>query len=121
MPHPGETSTLAYKKAARNARKSLRTPANEDLPAIRLQEKHYKSRFPPPSLEGVLDLATRCEERKEEVDAGVWKGSPDACVAGEIHCEHRVDGHVRRAFRFPELPGTLRSESLLDRVLTDSR
>jgi len=107
MPHPGEVGSGAYKKAWRHHRKSAKTPASEDLPYIRYQEKYFKTKFPPPSLEHVLDLATRFDDRKHEVDTGVWKGSPVAINVEEISCLQADDGqnYPRRAFHFANLPG----------------
>lgn len=107
MPHPGEVGSAAYKKAWRQHRKSVKTPASEDLPPIRYQEKYFKAKFPPPSLERVLDLATRFDDRKHEVDAGVWKGSPGAVNTEEISCLQAKGGQnpLRRAFHSAEVPG----------------
>jgi len=107
MPHPGEVGSAAYKKAWRQHRKSVKTPASEDLPYIRYQEKYFKAKFPPPSLEQVLDLATRFDYRKHEIDAGLWKGSPVAGNVEEISCLQVKDDQdpPRRAFHFADLPG----------------
>jgi alkylated DNA repair protein alkB family protein 1 len=107
MPHPGEIGSAAYKKAWRQHRKSTKTPASEDLPFIRYQEKYFKARFPPPSLERVLDLATRFDDRKHEIDAGVWKGSLVTVNVEEISCLEAKGGQKppRRAFHFVDLPG----------------
>jgi alkylated DNA repair protein alkB homolog 1 len=107
MPHPGELGSAAYKKAWRQHKKSAKTPASEDLPYIRHQEKYFKAKFPPPSLERVLDLATRADDRKHEIDAGVWKGSPAAANVEEISCLQAKDGQnsPRRAFHLVDLVG----------------
>jgi len=107
MPHPGEVGSAAYKRAWRQHRKSVKTPASEDLPYIRSQEKYFKAKFPPPSLERVLDLATRFDDRKHEINAGVWKGSPLAVNAEEISCLQAKGGQnpLRRAFHLADLPG----------------
>ena len=107
MPHPGEVGSSAYKRAWRQHRKSAKTPTSEDLPYIRYQEKYFKAKFPPPSLEQVLDLATRFDDRKHEVDAGVWKGSPAAVNVEEISCLQPKDrqNSPRRAFHLVDLPG----------------
>ncbi|KAG8856576.1 hypothetical protein FRB96_006336 [Tulasnella sp. 330] len=51
------TETPSYKKARRHFLKTRQKPEtdNSDLTAFRVQEKKYKSKFPPPLLDNVLD------------------------------------------------------------------
>jgi alkylated DNA repair protein alkB family protein 1 len=107
MPHPGEVGSAAYKKAWKQHRRSAKTPASEDLPHIRCQEKYFKAKFPPPSLERVLDLATRFSDQNQETDGGLWKGSPVAANVEEISCLQAKNGQTppRQAFHLVDLPG----------------
>lgn len=95
MPTPLDINSQAYKKALRHHLKSKKTPAAEVLPVLREQEKVFKAKFPPPSLEDVLDLSWN-----EQTHGTAWKGSPNAVDLVAIKCQ---DG--KRAFGIPSLPG----------------
>ncbi|CCA78055.1 hypothetical protein PIIN_01731 [Serendipita indica DSM 11827] len=104
MSYSPDTSSRAYKKALRLHNKSKKTPAAEVLPALREQEKQYKSRFPPPSLDDALDIRAVWQDPDDA--AQVWKGSPDAVRIESIGCLSEERPHAK-AYGIPELPGFL--------------
>jgi len=89
-----DLNSPAYKKALRHHLKSKKTPAAEVLPALREQEKAFKAKFPPPSLEDVLDLSW------DDTHGESWKGLSSAVDVVPIRCQDR-----KRAFGIPSLPG----------------
>lgn len=94
MPTPLEVDTPAYKKALRHHLKSSKTAPAEAIPALREQEKCFKTRFPPPSLENVLDISW------DETHGLGWKGSQILEALIPFRCEGG-----KRAFGFQSLPG----------------
>ncbi|KAH7343899.1 2OG-Fe(II) oxygenase superfamily-domain-containing protein [Rhizoctonia solani] len=92
-----DTSSRSYKKALRHHLKSQQNKAHEDkapLSAFRAAEKKYKSRFPPPDLSDVLDLA-----QTGEFDRG-WRGNPDTSRLREVG--FKGDG---KAYTVDSIPG----------------
>ncbi|KAG8808584.1 hypothetical protein FRC17_003883, partial [Serendipita sp. 399] len=96
MPLPLHLDNAAYKKAQRLHKKSKKTPASENLPALREQEKAFKSNFPPPSLEDVIDLSW-----SPEVHGNAWKGSIESANLVKVKCH---DEDVK-AYGISSLPG----------------
>jgi len=90
-----DITSPAHKKALRLHNKSKRTPAAENLPILRQQEKAFKARFPPPSLSDVLDLSWN-----EDIHGNVWRGT--ATVAG-LHRIQCADANT--AYTIDSLPG----------------
>ncbi|KAI5124529.1 hypothetical protein M0805_003053 [Coniferiporia weirii] len=103
---PGST---AYKKARKQFLKSNRNRPSDDSfgwSPFRVAEKKYKARFPPPDLsEDVLDLALLDDERKDEIDAGVWRGRVDVLDVREVGTKAVLGKRRRRAYRIPQVPG----------------
>ncbi|CUA70280.1 Alpha-ketoglutarate-dependent dioxygenase alkB [Rhizoctonia solani] len=93
-----DTSSHAYKKALRHHLKSQKNKSHQDqsvpLSAFRASEKKYKSRFPPPDLSDVLDLA-------ETEGPGGWRGSSDTSKLREVG----LRGGGGRAYTIHSIPG----------------
>ena len=101
-----DPSSVAYKKARRQHNKTTRNrkPGVElDWSPFRAAEKRYRTRFPPPNLSGVLDLATMDESRAEECARGDWKGRSDAVEWKEI----RLKSSDRKGYTIPRVPGAI--------------
>ncbi|PVG04465.1 hypothetical protein CPB86DRAFT_722448 [Serendipita vermifera] len=96
MPTPLEVNSPAYKKALRLHKKSKKTPAAEDIPALREQEKEYKAKFPPPSLAGALDLSWN-----SELHGDAWRGSATVDGLRGVLCRHSAV----KAFGIESIPG----------------
>lgn len=107
MPTPKDVDSPAYKKALKLQRKSQKTPSGDDIPRIRLQEKYFKARFPPPSLSETLDL---CDDKQLE---GPWKGSSSAFSTFDIGC--KLPG--KRAYGLSNMPGNFRNPSKCSLIL----
>ena len=90
-----DLNSPAYKKALRLHNKSKKTPAAEDLPQLREQEKAFKARFPPPSLSDTLDLSW-----DENIHGNTWKGTGTVTGLEEIKC---LDG--KTAYTIDSVPG----------------
>lgn len=76
-----DPATRAFKLAKRQHLNSTRArdPALEaEWSAFRVAEKKYKTKFPPPNLNSVLDLALLDSARSHEVSRGGWAGRTDA-------------------------------------------
>lgn len=98
-----DINSPAYKKALRLHKKSKKTPAADDLPQLREQEKAFKARFPPPSLSEVLDLSW-----KESDFGNLWKGVSSIDGLEEIPCQDgKVAYIIASAPGFVLLPGYL--------------
>ena len=97
-----------YKKARR---KHLKTTKNrpsdieDGWTPFRTMEKKFKAKWPPPDLNGVLDLSHNMDVA-DEVSEGqyVWRGRADAVEWREIGLDIRETGK-RRAYVFPSVPG----------------
>ncbi|KAJ3509218.1 hypothetical protein NMY22_g16368 [Coprinellus aureogranulatus] len=96
-----DTSSPAYRKARRQFYKATknRPPVEQDWTPFRAAEKHFKARFPPPDLSGVLDLAQLDPSRQAEVGQGVWKGSTKPFTY------KRLEGCSRPIYVVPAVPG----------------
>lgn len=97
-----DPNSSAYKKAQRHYIKSSQTLPSANQSAFRVQEKLYKTRFPRPSLEHVLDLSRGNEDEVEE--AGWGRGHFDAAQVEPINLR-LPGGSGRRAFRIPRISG----------------
>ena len=106
----------AYKKAKKLYEKSLRNRPSEQVSAdrtrFRTAEKKFKTRFPPPDLSDVLDLALLDPARSDEILNGVWKGNPAAlsCERIEVRLD---DGLPKSAYVFNSHPGFVYLPNLL--------
>jgi alkylated DNA repair protein alkB family protein 1 len=96
MPSPLDINSQAYKKALRLHKKSKKTPAAQDIPALREQEKEYKAKFPPPSLSDVLDLSWNSESHGD-----AWKGSATVDGLRMIPCKRAEV----KAYAIESIPG----------------
>jgi alkylated DNA repair protein alkB homolog 1 len=102
-----DPSSVAYKKARRQHLKTTKCRDNSvDLnwTPFRASEKRYKTRFPPPDLSGVLDLATLDESRVDEIARGGWRGRADA-----VNCRELAPNPLSRCnskiYIIPGIPG----------------
>lgn len=95
MPAPLDVNSPAYKKALRLYKKSQKTPAADNLPQLREQEKAFKARFPPPSLSEALDLSWN-----EYTHGNAWKGVSTVDGLEEIQT---LDG--KGAYTIKSAPG----------------
>lgn len=107
-----DPTSAAYKKARRQFYKATknRPPVEQDWTPFRAAEKHFKARFPPPDLSGVLDLAQLDSLRKEEVEEGVWKGSTVPFPY------KRLEGCSRPIYVVPAVPGARASVCTLPSI-----
>jgi alkylated DNA repair protein alkB family protein 1 len=87
----------------------IRLAAGGDRAPFRAAEKRYKSRFPPPDLSNVLDLATLDSSRSEELR--VWNGSSDAVEWIKLPLKQNgnddANGLRGQAFIVPRIPGAI--------------
>ena len=102
MSYSPDTTSRAYKKALRLHNRSKKTPTAETLPILRQQEKIYKQRYPPVSLDGVLDLGATWEDYDEV--GHVSNGSTGAIHVEPVGCHSGERPHAK-AYRIPDLPG----------------
>lgn len=96
--------TPEYKKAHRQflkATKNRPTNIDQDWTVFRAAEKRFKSRFPPPDLSDVLDLASRCGNDFPEHERGHWVGSPT--VVDYVNVS--LGDQNPAAFSVPRVPG----------------
>lgn len=103
-----DPSSAAYKKAKRLHLKTTKNRpdhADADWTPFRAAEKKYKSRFPPPDLAQVLDIAAGDLSREQEVDHGGWRGRPDAIHRTLLNS---VDDTGKKIYMIPALPGRKR-------------
>jgi hypothetical protein len=113
MTSPGrnDLSSTAFKKARKQYLKSTsHRDANVDLDwtAFRAAEKRYKSRFPPPDLSDVLDLATLDESRTDEYTKGGWFGCPNAVDVRRMALKSPDGACISsdlKAYVIPQIPG----------------
>ncbi|KAF5365685.1 hypothetical protein D9758_003203 [Tetrapyrgos nigripes] len=104
----------SYKKARRHFLKSTRDRDNSaahssDWSPFRVAEKRFKSKFPPPDLSNVLDLALLDPQRIHEINAGGWAGRPDAFPTRRINLfDSDAKGYI-----FPHIPGLVVLPSFL--------
>ena len=104
-----DTGSSSYKKARKQYLKSNRNRtvgSSADWTPFRAAEKKYMAKFPPPDLSDVLDLALLDEGRRNEVDRGKWKGSPDAIGVREVTLKGNAENRRKRVYCIPQLPGT---------------
>jgi alkylated DNA repair protein alkB family protein 1 len=105
-----DPSSPEYKKARRLHLKTTRN-RNPDLELdwtpFRAAEKKYKARFPPPDLSNVLDFACLDPLRKDEIQHGVWKGTPDAAGVKQLDSNGGL-----KAFAIASIPGNRGSHPL---------
>lgn len=100
---------LTYNKAHKHYLKSIRhrqAGSSAQWTPFRASEKKYMAKFPPPDLSDVLDLALLDEERRDEVDKGIWKGAADALEVRELPLKGNAEAKRRRAFCVPQVPGS---------------
>ncbi|KAG8861275.1 hypothetical protein FRB91_009186 [Serendipita sp. 411] len=119
MPTPLHLDSAAYKKAQKLHKKSKKTQASENLPALREQEKTFKTNFPPPPLDDVIDLSW-----DSELHGNAWKGSKDSTELARIRCHNKETKAygIRSLPGFVLLPGYLSPEAqrqLIRSTLTD--
>ncbi|KAH9929633.1 hypothetical protein B0H21DRAFT_781123 [Amylocystis lapponica] len=103
-----DPTSAAYKKARRQYWKTThnrRQSIDADWTPFRAAEKKYKSRFPPPDLSGVLDVAVSDKSRADEVERGGWRGRSDAVRCREIELKLGKSPMNRKAYIFPGRPG----------------
>lgn len=101
-----DPTSKAYKKARRQYHKATKNRSSDvesDWTEFRAAEKRYKSRFPPPDLCNVLDLATLDRSRDEEVKQGVWMGKHDAVE----HVEIPARSGSAKVYAIPRIPGAI--------------
>ncbi|KAG8794419.1 hypothetical protein FRC16_010529 [Serendipita sp. 398] len=98
MPTPLHLDSAAYKKAQKLHKKSKKTQASENLPALREQEKTFKTNFPPPPLDDVIDLSW-----DSELHGNAWKGSKDSTELARIRCHNEET----KAYGIRSLPGVI--------------
>ena len=116
MTTPSTTDEKAYKKAKKLYDKSLRNRPPEQIgagwTAFRTAEKRFKTRFPPPDLSDVLDLALLHANRSDEILSGGWKGNPVALSYERIDVQ--LDGELpKSAYVFNSHPGFVYLPNLL--------
>ena len=100
-----DPSSAAFKKAKRLHLKTTKNRpehVDADWTPFRAAEKKFKSRFPPPDLSQVFDIATGDESRAHEVARGGWHGRPDAVPFKRLK---RQDDTSRSFYTFPDIPG----------------
>ncbi|KAI0320182.1 hypothetical protein OF83DRAFT_1106178, partial [Amylostereum chailletii] len=88
-----------------------------DVETCRQRPCLYKTKFPPPDLSNVLDLALDDDSRVEEIDRGRWRGRADAVHVEEINLDgvKNTTMRRRRAYICPKIPGLV----LLPQFLSD--
>ncbi|KZT33028.1 hypothetical protein SISSUDRAFT_993502 [Sistotremastrum suecicum HHB10207 ss-3] len=100
-----------YRKALKNHRRSTQgkpdKAASDDWTAFRKAEKKYKAKFPPPSLDDVLDLSLLLKANNH-LDNNDLVGRADVVQVEEIRCEGN-----KRAFILPTIPGLVLLPSFL--------
>jgi hypothetical protein len=99
-----DVQSQAYKKARRQFYKTTKnrgSHTDSEWTAFRAAEKKYKTRFPPPDLSNVLDIAVLDHTRKTEVTQGGWTGRPDAIQYTEIDLKNQRG----KAYVFRSHPG----------------
>jgi len=97
-----DENSPAYRKAHKHYLKSSQTAPTSTWSAFRAEEKFYKTRFPRPRLDKVLDL-TQIQGGaidKTLVTAGWTHGSCDPNTVKEIPALGEA-----RAFVIPKIPG----------------
>lgn len=98
-----DENSAAYRKAYKHYMKSSQTLPTSTWSAFRVEEKVYKTRFPRPSLDRVLDLTQLGGSTRDEnlAHAGWPHGYCDSGAVKEIRT---LDGTVR-AFKVLQVPG----------------
>lgn len=116
MTAPPTVDEKAYKKAKKLYEKSLRNRPPEQVGAdwtpFRTAEKRFKTRFPPPDLSDVLDLALLDPSRSDEILNGAWKGNPSALPYERIDIQ-LDDGLPKSVYVFKSHPGFVYLPNLL--------
>ena len=116
MTAPSTSDEKAYKKAKKLYEKSLRNrpsyQVGADWTPFRTAEKRFKTRFPPPDLSDVLDLALLDPSRSDEILNGGWKGNPAALFHERIDVQPD-DGLLKSAYVFKSHPGFVYIPNLL--------
>ncbi|KDQ14571.1 hypothetical protein BOTBODRAFT_32704 [Botryobasidium botryosum FD-172 SS1] len=115
------TSSADYKKRLKHHLKSNPTPNTDAAhhPAFRKSEKYYKSKFPPPDLGAVLDLALL--EQHHDLRDSIWVGKSDAAETRAIRTNRldlgslpSEDANKRAAaYAVPRVPGLVLLPSFL--------
>lgn len=105
------TETASYKKARRHFLKTRQKSetADSDLTAFRAQEKKYKSRFPPPHLDNVLD-PWELDQRPEDLGGGRISGgsSLSGVTVSGIKLEEVGEGSpAGKAYSISSHPGAV--------------
>ncbi|KAF8636574.1 hypothetical protein AX17_003385 [Amanita inopinata Kibby_2008] len=98
-------NSTAYKKARRQhhkATKNRQPDSHLDWSPFRAAEKRYKAHFPPPDLSDALDLAILSPDRQQEIQQGIWRGSPSAPGLKELSL--KCPGG-KKAYVVPRIPG----------------
>lgn len=97
-----DENSSAYRKAYKHYLKSSQTAPTSTWSAFRAEEKFYKTRFPRPHLDNVLDLMQLHGEAPNETlaAAGWTSASCDPSVVKEIPALGNA-----RAFAIPKIPG----------------
>ena len=94
----------AYKKAHKHYLRSTAKsgPDTTAWSTFRFQEKRYKSRFPRPTLDDVLDLAPAINDTDALMKSAGW--SCGSLSAAQAQCR-TLSGSQGRAFVVPRIPG----------------
>jgi hypothetical protein len=97
-----DENSSAYRKAYKHYLKSSQTAAISTWSAFRTEEKFYKTRFPRPRLDNVLDFTQVHGEATDETlaAAGWTPASCDPSIVNEISALGKA-----RAFAIPKISG----------------
>lgn len=99
----GEQLRRAYKQHRKSTRGRGHEPDKSEWTAFRACEKRFKSKFPPPSLDDVLDLTALVSDDAKMAQFN-RRGTRTAVAANEVRTTPSTD-RPRRAFTLPRIPG----------------
>lgn len=108
------TQTKEYKRALKHHLKTRQNPPPDggDISAFRLQEKKFKSKFPPPNLDEVLDVWALDEELAgDAIIGGAWSRGDNALGEGvhvrpfDLHPPADATARRMRGYTLSSHPG----------------
>lgn len=95
------TETKEYKRALKHHLKTRQQSSQADITPFRVEEKKYKSKFPPPALNEVLDVWALSEDLRDKTALGpTWNaGGSDTNVTARTIELRSSDGSITRTRR----------------------